>query len=223
MFHGSTAHKLRHDGRPEGLMALPPVAAYLDALPAGLDSYPTTLVKASTVGQIIRMLPEEVRNAERTCPLGDMIDEPPPVSSWIPEVHMVALVTALRETAFASDGAFLAWIREGFEAFWGGSMYRVLMTVASPQLLVRGGDKRWKAMWRGSTRRIFETHPNGNFARVDFPRNLVNRIYAEASCVGFGVAYRMSRAPDPEVRIEELTPTYYVTRVLYDRSKPIGG
>lgn len=201
----------------------PHVAAYLRQLPDGYESYPEVKVKASTIVEMAKTLPSDFPLAEIDGPLGELLRRPPPVSSWLPEVHACCLSLAVRDVGFPDDETYLAWIEQSFVDFWQSSLYRMLMAVASPASLARGAGKRWAALRKGSERRMIEMHPNGNLARVDYPEHLVTRLYVASTVRGIEVAYRMSRAKDPRTTIEEFTPTYYVTRTLYDRARPMEG
>jgi len=195
---------------------LPRVSAYVAALPDGLASYPEAQAKASTIHELGRQVPRGFPLEQIPPDLRELLLSPPPVSSWISETQACALSLALRDVGFDDDASYLAWIETGFTKFFSSSLYRILMTVASPHTMAKGAAKRWAALRRGTSRSLVEAHDNGNISRVDYPAYLVPRLHAEATARGILVAYRMSRAKDPRVTVVEHGPTHYVTKVIYD-------
>lgn len=198
---------------------LPHVDEYVAQLPDGLASYPEAVAKASTLRQMRSILPADFEWDRMPAELREVVVSPPPVSSWVPESIACAVSLAVRDIAFDDDAAFLDWIEGGFSTFFAGPLYRVLMAVASPHSLARGAGKRWAALRKGTTRSLVEEHPNGNISRVDYPPWLVPRLHAEGTARGILVAYRLSRARDPRVLIEEHSSVHYVTRVIYDAGR----
>ena len=163
---------------------VPRTQAYVASLPHGLLSYPDTQVKGSAIAAVLKNLPEGMELARFPDELREMLDHPPPVSAWVPEVPFVALMLALCELAFDSDEAFLAWAESGFKGYFSASLYRILFAVLSPMRLAKGADKKWGALRRGSRREMIEATDDFNRGRVHYPRNAFPLVYVKLLCKG---------------------------------------
>src|SRR5271166_5053557 len=124
---------------------LPMMNEYLEGLPRGLHSYPDHVQKASVYRQAFRPRLSQ-KLAPRLPPeLARLLTEPLPISAWIPEVHANCLFVALYETTYADEAAF---IHDGIDTarrLFNGPLYRILMSLASPALVVRRADIGWNA------------------------------------------------------------------------------
>lgn len=194
---------------------LPRTRAYVEALPEGLDSYPQTLLKGSACGAILQNLPE-IDLAVIPDELRGMLENPPPVSVWIPEIPVAALIHTLCESHFTDDEAFLAWAEAGFANYFGSALYRILFAVLSPVRLARGADKKWGALRQGSRREMIEATETYNRGRIVYPPHAFSRLYVEMLCRGFVAAYRLSRAKNPAVRLLSWSPTESTLEIVYD-------
>jgi hypothetical protein len=195
---------------------LPRTRAYAESLPQGLDSYPELQVKGSAVVVMLRSLPETIDLDRFPDELRDMLEHPPTVSAWTPEVHFVAFCIAARELMFESDEGFLEWAEEGYKGYFSASFYRILFAVISPQRLARGADKKWGALRRGSRREMTEATEQFNRGRLVFPRNAFPLFYLKILRKGFLVAYRLSRAANAEVRLVDWSTTEASFEIIYD-------
>ncbi|MFT3773971.1 MAG: DUF2378 family protein [Minicystis sp.] len=166
---------------------LPSVASYLEKLPGGENAYPDCCVKASVVRHAL-----EARTLGREVPLPPalraLVDRPPPVSVWVPEVLFNALMIAIREVHFAPgdlDG-FLAWVYEQNKRLLSTPLYRMLFLVVSPERLLVGMEKRWASFRRGTEASLLRFGPNDVEIQVRSPPNL----YAPQSVQGMATALR---------------------------------
>lgn len=191
---------------------LPSVAAYLDLLPAGAASYPECSIKASLL-----------RNAIESRPLGPevplpkelraLVEHPPPVTGWMPEVLFNALMIAIREVHFAPgdlDG-FLAWVYAQNQKLLSTPLYRVLFSVVSPDRLLVGMEKRWSSFRRGTEAHIVRLGPRDVELVVRAPPNL----YAVQSVQGMAAALRatITCAGAKDARVDGVLKTS--TEVVY--------
>jgi hypothetical protein len=167
---------------------LPLLAEYLEGLPRGLDSYPEHTQKASVYRQACGR-----RYASKLAPLlpatlARLLTEPAPISAWIPEVHGNALFVALYETSYGEEESFLRDGRETGRKLFNGPLYKMLMALASPALIVRRANAGWTALHRGIA---LDARLTGNQAasiRVTFPHNLVPRVGALTYASAFHAA-----------------------------------
>jgi hypothetical protein len=175
------------DGRVDDLR-VPTVARYLRDLPDGLASYPECLAKASLLHSIREQGPELDASALPS-PLDELVTAPPPVSSWLPEVHTNAIMLAAFDLAFRTAGgmaAFLEWVYERNRKLLSAPLYRVLFLVVSPERLLLHMEKRWAAFHRGTDLTLIERREGHARVRLTFP----SKLHCEHSARGVGAALR---------------------------------
>ncbi|MBX3272994.1 MAG: hypothetical protein KF729_22215 [Sandaracinaceae bacterium] len=129
----------------------PTLAAYLASLPAGLDSYPQarskgTLLRSSLDGHRVEPLLDGL--PER---LAALISSPPPAGVWVPAVHSDAVFHVVRDHYYPSDEAVRAWTLERTRATVHKPMYRALVRVAGPAVLLRMGAKVHGLLQQGTS------------------------------------------------------------------------
>src|SRR3954468_10098960 len=124
--------------------------SYLEALSAGLDSHPDCHHKASITRQVLERFPTD-KLPTLPAPLQELVDAPPPSSLWIPEVHATALFLAICDAQFTNDDAYVRYSLDFNRELLRSPLYRVLMFVAVPALLIPQVGKQWGALHRGST------------------------------------------------------------------------
>jgi hypothetical protein len=163
--------------------SLPRVEEYLRSLPLGLDSYPAHRQKAVLLHHFARAWPRILDCEELPPPLLAMVRNPPPVTAWIPEVHGTAVALAGRDTS-QSDADYLdVAYRINVEMFR-GPLYRVMMMMATPGIILRFADSRWETFHRGVKLRVERKREGRADARLVYPTHLVPepiaRLYGEA-------------------------------------------
>lgn len=131
---------------------LPLLASYLESLPGGITAHPECAVKASVLRTYLDDRPLG-RDVPLPPALRALIDDPPPVSSWIPEVLFNAMAIAFRETHFADndEAGYLAWVHDKNRKLLSTTLYRALFLLVSPERLLVGMEKRWGSFRRGTT------------------------------------------------------------------------
>ena len=168
---------------------LPLLDEYLEGLPRGLDSYPDCTQKASVYRQAFGRRFASVLAPRLPATLGRLLTEPEPITAWIPEVYGNALFVALYETSYGDEEeAFLRDGRETGRRLFKGPLYKVLMVVASPALIIRRANAGWTALHRGIALDAGLTGDHTASARVTFPRNLVPRVVALTYASAFHAA-----------------------------------
>ncbi len=186
---------------------LPNLTRYLARLPAGLDSYPEARGKASLYRS---MLDERLLEKARSCPLPSPLDQmvaaPHPVSSWIPEVHSNAMLLAIRDLADTDEQSFDAYSYARLRDLFAGPLYRVLLQLASPSLLIRAAAYRWDSFHRGSAFTLEDWSAHGAQIRIDYPRHLWNAQLGSGLRVGLQVILDISGARDCTLQVRDCTP-----------------
>lgn len=189
--------KLRED-------LLPSLAAYVRRLPNGLESYPQCQAKASLYRSALsdRPLPAEVV-AALPRPLRDLVQTPPPVSSWVSEVHSHSLFCALYDTSFASPEAFERFTYERQRELFGGPMYAILLRLASPTRLIKGATKRWAAFHVGSELHVEKAVAGEGVLELRHPPGLWDELSSRGLIAGFRAALELSGAEGLDLRVVE--------------------
>ena len=155
---------------------LPSVDRYLERLPRGLSSHPECQVKASVyrdalashgLESVISELPRELR---------ELVLEPPPVSSWVPEVYANSIMMAIRDVHFEPGTvgvtAYSEWTRERNLLLLTRPLYRALFLLLSPERLLKGLQRRWGAFRKGTTIELVHQGVGAVELRVRYPENL---------------------------------------------------
>lgn len=192
-------------------MPLPSVERYLSELPDGFRSHPGALAKATVVlpwreGAVGDALH---RCRELPAALRALVVEPPPVSGWIPEVELAALILAAFDAHFAEAGgadALQGYIRATNRAVFKGPLYAILFAVASPERLLVGAAQRWSAFHRGSRLDVVRREQGHAVLDLAHPPG----IFSEHSLRGHGTSFALAAelAGGREVRAshESLSP-----------------
>ncbi len=193
---------------------LPSLERYLAALPDGIDAYPQCLAKASVARDAMqRTLPPGI---DLPAPLRALLDQPPPVTAWIPEVHQNALMLAILDTHFDENDTegFYSWILDRNRRLFSSPLYRALFFVLSPERLLNGFQRRWSTFRRGTDLAIDHGGDGRARARLTAPPNLHSKLSARG--LGFGFQAALERAGASDVRIE--IPSQTPTEVSYELS-----
>jgi uncharacterized protein (TIGR02265 family) len=192
---------------------LPIVAAYLAKLPGGADAFPECSVKASLVRNALddRPLSPDV---PLPAPVRALVDRPPPVSVWVPEVHFHVVMLAILEAHFGgrSDAGYLAWVHDQNARVLSTPLYRVLFLVVSPERLVVGMQQRWGAFRRGTEPRLVTRGPRDVELRVHSPPHLYGPLNVEGMSHALRAAVECAGARDARVEGEIASPTEVVYR-----------
>ena len=183
------------------------VSDYLKAIPGGLDAYPDYLAKASAYRTFIEGLPEERLLAALPEPLKPLITDPEPVTAWIPEVHSNVVFLTATDAILGSEAAFYAHYEQMNQRLLSGPLYRVLMMVASPSIVVRGAASRWASFHRGVTLKAESQGSNAADVVLAWPKGLFNRVIAEGYTRAFVVALRLAGAKDTTMEVTRFSDT----------------
>ena len=191
---------------PLDAVRFPRVAKYLGALPDGLSSHPTALVKGSFVraaledrriGGFVDALPEEITQ---------LIERPPLVSTWIRSVYAQALFLAAADEHAMTDEQFGDWSYRVQKRLFGSPLYRAVAVVATPRMLLAGTRMRWGAFHRGTTIEIVD-HVSRDAATVTMA--YPSMLYARTNLVGFARGFQaVAELSNALVALVELGPSH---------------
>jgi hypothetical protein len=178
---------------------LPLLATYLATLPGGAGAHPQCTVKASVLRDAIESrplgpglpLPPEIRA---------LVDRPPAVSAWVPEVHFNAVMLIIRDAHFGGDAdRFHAWVYEQNLRLLSTPLYRALFLVLSPERLIVGMEKRWAMFRRGTTPGVIRHGAKDVELRVQAPPNLYMAPTVEGTSAALRAAIACAGALPPQV------------------------
>lgn len=185
----------------------PRVAAYLRGLPLGLASYPEATMKASLFRDAIVDRPLTAAVPFLPAPMVDLIERPPLVSTWVGTVPVQALFLAIADQHRMTDEAFAAWTHRTQKSLLGGRLYRTMMALASPTLLLNGTSVRWGSFHRGSEVEVQQTGPGEARLSVLFPKGLYAPTNLKGFAGGFQAVAELSNAKPVSVTLVEAKPT----------------
>ncbi len=191
----------------------PHLEAFIERLPQGLASYPDAVAKASLLRSFVQVRPVPRSARERLpAPLVALLEAPPPVSHWIPEVHKHAMLLVLRDTIFADEADYVRYCYLRQRELFVGPMYRVLFTLASPSLLFRTVALRWRSLHRGSTLTLEEHSETTARLCLRHPPALWDPVVGLATAAGMRVVVDLAGGVGAEVETEHPSPQETVFR-----------
>jgi hypothetical protein len=185
--------------------ALPRTAAYVDGLPHGLDSYPRCRVRTEVTRVIIERFPQLLDQRGMHPMFVDQLREMIREGEWLSEAVGTAVRLLTRDAIFEDDAQYYAWTFEISSELFARPVFRALMYVVSPTLVMLGASRRWSAFREGTTL-VAKPRGNGGDITLTFPPHLYTPFVLE----GFGHAFRASlaaaRARDVRIELREALP-----------------
>ena len=184
----------------------PSLAHYLDRVPQGLSSYPDCQANVSLVRSMLEEHSLGKFAPELPPPLAELILQPPPLSAWMPEVHLRAILRIIHDRVLTDRRAFVKWTYDAQKRLLSGPMYRLLFSVMSMDRLGDSAPSRWTRFHRGSTMQveIGEKRSKVSFA---FPPHLFDDLDLEASLAGLQVAIEMMVGKSAAFSDMQVSPT----------------
>ncbi|MGH1345673.1 MAG: hypothetical protein ACRBN8_29180 [Nannocystales bacterium] len=187
---------------------LPRLSAFTAGLPDGLDSYPETRAKASMNRVYCESLQPTLARDPTVVPdrIRELVQNPAPVSAWIPVVHSHAVMLAACDLAFESEDAFVEHTYQEQRALLSSRLYRILLALAKPEMLIRVAPMRWSVFHRGSSLSIEDSSPTTVRIRVDHPPGLWFGVAARSLAAGLRGSLELSGAHDAQLDVVSRTP-----------------
>lgn len=157
---------------------------YLAVLPNGLESYPMVRQRASVFRAFIEGTGVRHYVDELPTELAQWVLDPPPQTTWLPEVKATAAYLACADLCFASDRAYEQFAHRANKQLLGGPMYSILFYLLSPQRICAGATGRWATMHQGSTLTLLSSTADSCRMVLETPPHhtppLIARCYATA-------------------------------------------
>lgn len=183
---------------------------YLARLPDGVDSYPDVVVKASTFTAAVADKPLPIGRGQVPAPIEKLILNPPLVSAWVPEVHMVAIFKMIGDYHFEGRGgthAFLDWMHDQNHKLLGGKLYRTLFYFLTVDHVFRGIEYRWSAFRRGTTLAATERSDHHAVFELRYPRHLLDDEGLLAIGMALRAAGEVAGAKQTTLNLVDVSPT----------------
>jgi hypothetical protein len=189
----------------------PRTAAYVAALPGGLDSFPECRVIGDAVENLVAAL-AGLKDAVGVPPVIRQILRGSAVPAWCSEVHSNAMLHLLRDAVHPGDDEFLRWAYDDSRLVFKRPAYRVLMAVLSPSLVVLGAANRWSTFHQGTRLTAHRTAVEGNGrmgtrATLTYPSHLFSTLVLRRQQQAFLAAIDAAGAKQATVALEERGPS----------------
>jgi hypothetical protein len=195
--------------------SLPLSAAYIAALPRGLDSYPQCRVRTMVTRLTIERFPKLLAHPGISDEFKERLRGALAEGEWMPETLGTTLRILTREVVFQNDAEYNDWTFEISSEVFKRPAYRVLMYVMSPSLVMLGATRRWKAFREGS-KLVANVRGNEGDIVLNFPPHLYTALVLE----GFGQAFRASlvaaRARNVRLALDDAQPESARWSVAWD-------
>jgi hypothetical protein len=189
----------------------PRAAAFVAALPRGLESYPACQQKASLVRALVEGEPIEVAEGLLPHAVAELLVHPPPANVWLPAaIGRTAWLAALDARFPHDDEAALAFADEAYAALTRSSMYSSLLQHLPPSVIAHGASYRWRAIYRGIDLEVRDVTATSAVASLHYPPHLTPRFNAISAARGLAVSLRASKARAAEVELVDWSPTHAV-------------
>jgi hypothetical protein len=155
---------------------------YLERLPNGLRSFPEAQIRGEVLDDVLLWLDE--MEAPIHPHLHDLIRAYRPLGramKWVPEVLENALFLQVVDEGYPSEESIVQAVYRRQRAVFNTTLYRALMLILSPTLLMMGASDRWKAFRRGSELSVdrWTNTPTGRIttATLRHPPGLYHRLH----------------------------------------------
>ena len=190
---------------------LPRLSAYLDFLPEGLASHPSCQVKAGVFRHFAAsrtLSADQLR--ELPDPLQRSFESLDSLAGWLPESHFMGALFALADFHRLSDEELQRWLKQINITLLGGRIYRGIMSMGSPELLLNLARFKWATLHRGSSLAV-EFDQKQAKATLGFPSRLFDGRCLATFAPAFEAILEVSQATGPRVslgRFDETSAQY---------------
>jgi len=179
-----------------------PLQRYIAALPKGLHSYPGHTIKAAFTRALLDEIPETPRGLPGA--VGSLVDNPPVISAWVPEVHHQALLLGVAEQVFDGDArAFLDAMLRIQRRLLARKIYAPLLQFVDPARLLKHATRRWTNFHRGTGLHAENLANNETRILLSHPPGIFSSMGREALAGGFRAAMEAGDADKVEVVLIE--------------------
>ncbi len=185
----------------------PHAAAYIESLPGGLASFPECRMNHHVLEHVTTDFPG-LGDRERLPPLLADFFAGHVDGDWLNETVGNAVYLMIRDQCFRDDLSFQEWNQKNIDRLIRNPLFRAIMVLLSPALVVIGAGKRWSSFHLGTT---MKTEPVGQSAdrlhvraELSFPAGLYSPLILQLHCSTFLAALVAARARQPEVHLGDV-------------------
>ena len=194
---------------------LPLAASYLERLPEGLESYPSCLVRTEVTELVLQRFPHVLDHPGVAPVFADQLRKTLEQGEWMSEAMGIAVRMIARDTIFKSDAEYDDWTFEISKELYTRRVYRVLMYLISPSLVVLGAARRWNAFRQG-TNLVAKPHSSGGEIELAFPPHLYTPLVLGGLGQAFRAALEAARARNARVKLDEVEADHARWSVTWD-------
>jgi hypothetical protein len=187
----------------------PRAAAYVASLPEGLSSFATCWMNRHVLERVSEDFPDLGAGEALPPAIADFFANRV-AGNWITEATGNAIYLMIRDHCFGDDASFRAWNQKNIDRLIHNPIFRAIMVLLSPSLVVMGAAKRWGSFHQGTE---MKTEPMGQAgARMQvrgtltYPPGLYDDLLLQLHCSTFLAALAAAHAGEPEVRLGHVTP-----------------
>jgi hypothetical protein len=191
----------------------PRASAYLASLPLGLASHPQCTARTDTARLMLAEFPQLLATGV-TAGLVHTLEKTIRGAEVFPDVMSVLLRLLVRDAAFRDDQGFLEWNQALSARVFSSPVYRVLMHVLSPTLVLTGAQRRWNA-YRTGTHLSSEGTRDGATLKLASPAGLYPELVARSYAELFRAALLAARAQDVQIAMVAHEPALATYRLSW--------
>ncbi|MEM6294137.1 MAG: hypothetical protein AAGA54_22855 [Myxococcota bacterium] len=184
------------------------LAAYLDSLPNGVDSYPDIRAKASLIRLAVEVANVAQPPADVPEPIRRYFTEPPLPSTWLPEVHYNAFSLAVADARGFTVEQFGAYWYTVSKRLVQSPLYAGLLGYLTPSIMLRTAALRWSAFHRGIKLKTAKKAGSLHL-ELTYPAGLVPELCIEGYRQVFSAVTHVGKG-DATVRLVERSDDYVI-------------
>ncbi|MEW5847403.1 MAG: hypothetical protein AB2A00_01270 [Myxococcota bacterium] len=188
-------------------MTLKSVEQFLRDLPRGMDSYPQCEQKGAVLRTFMAEKPLDAYVDQVPAEVARLVREPPPVSSWVPEVHATALYLAMMDLCFSGEQEFVDFAHATNRKLLDGPIYWAVFRLVGAERVVTGAASRWGQMHKGTTLTARMDGSRSSTLVLEFPVGLVPPVLARCYMTGMAAAVEVAGGKDVKMSLGSQAPT----------------
>jgi hypothetical protein len=193
----------------------PLLAEYLEGLPGGLDAYPDCEGKASLITSALEGHDVEAMTEGLPPLLRDAIGNPMPAGLWAPAVLCDAVFFAVCDRYYPTEAAVRRWTHERTTAMADNVLYRALLRVPGPKILLKAGARAHGLFQRG-TRFDLELKTGRAVVTLSFPPRLHVGLNLVANVALWQALVEITGGKNVQSQLVSQTATRAAYLVTYD-------
>jgi len=181
----------------------PRLTEYLASVPGGLDAYPECQARSGILQTFLEAGP--ALDGELDPFVARLLA--PPARGFIPEVVLNAGFLAVGDLAGMSEAGYVAWHRAANARLFQGLIFRALMSVFSPMVLLERAPSRWESFHAGTRLTVKKDGAQAAVAELTFPPRLYTELHLRGIAESFVAALEHARGREVVAELGAHAPT----------------